>query len=534
MTRSIKKIAAIVTVGTLLSKAGGMIRQLTIAWAFGISSAYDAYNYAYILPGFFLVIIGGSNGPLHNSIVTTLASKNTSQSRSIINSLNTLIGLILLVTSIIIFLNADLIIRLVGPALNKNISDIAIIQLKIMSPVIFLSGIIGISFGTLNAKDEFFIPSIAPLLSSLTICIFLCYFWATKNNTSFHLNIDTRGGIFIASATLLGALAQYLIQIPSLIKKRLFSFKLTFNIDTDVKQAIGIVIPATLSSSMLQINVFTDLIFASIIKGAASGLSYATFLIQAPLGIISNGLLIPLLPNFSQLIKQNKYTQLTSKIQQSLMLSSILMVALGTIFISLASPIVRAIYARGSFDNTAIILVSQLLIAYGFGMPAYLGRDLLVRVFYGMKDSKTPLKISAIGIILNVIFDWILLGANTPSGNLLPINCGASGLVIATMIVNILTCSFLLLELKKKIRGLDVKKLLNDHIKLILTGLICGSISWILSNQIIWGNSFPWLLSEIIICSCSCLTIFIIISKVLKIDEINYILWIGKNKINLL
>ena len=81
MSKTIKEIAFVVTLGTFLSKFGGMARQLVIAGAFGISASYDAYNYAYIIPGFFLVLLGGINGPLHNSMVTLLADKNKVESR---------------------------------------------------------------------------------------------------------------------------------------------------------------------------------------------------------------------------------------------------------------------------------------------------------------------------------------------------------------------------------------------------------------------------------------------------------------------
>ena len=73
MEKTTREIAFVVTLGTLLSKFGGMSRQLVIAGAFGISSSYDAYNYAYIIPGFFLVLLGGINGPLHNSMVTPVS-----------------------------------------------------------------------------------------------------------------------------------------------------------------------------------------------------------------------------------------------------------------------------------------------------------------------------------------------------------------------------------------------------------------------------------------------------------------------------
>ena len=97
MPKSIKEIAFVVSLGTLLSKFGGMARQLVIAGAFGISSAYDAYNYAYIIPGFFLVLFGGINGPLHNSLVTLLADKNKVESRFFLSSINNILSLTLLI-----------------------------------------------------------------------------------------------------------------------------------------------------------------------------------------------------------------------------------------------------------------------------------------------------------------------------------------------------------------------------------------------------------------------------------------------------
>ena len=61
-----------ISFATSLSKVAGFIRQIFIAAAFGIGITYDAYNYAYIIPGFLLIIIGGINGPLHNAVVAVI------------------------------------------------------------------------------------------------------------------------------------------------------------------------------------------------------------------------------------------------------------------------------------------------------------------------------------------------------------------------------------------------------------------------------------------------------------------------------
>ncbi len=521
MPKSIKEIAFVVSLGTLLSKFGGMTRQLVIAGAFGISAAYDAYNYAYIIPGFFLVLLGGINGPLHNSMVTLIADKNKVDSRFFISSINNILSLILLVISFFIFFSSDLLINLVGASLSPEIKEIASYQLKIMSPIIFLSGLIGLGFGSLNAKKEFFIPSISPLLSSLIIIIAVSNFWINKESSVDINELNLRGGVILAKATFIGALSQYLIQIPFLIKKGIFT--ISFSIQTkysELKRAWKMIAPASLSSGMMQINVITDLFFASKIVGAAAALSYANFLVQAPLGIISNSILIPLLPVFVSLRARENHIKLIKKIHQGLIISSSSMVFLGSIFISLSAPIVILIYGRGSFNQNAIDVVSQLLIAYGIGMPFYLLRDLLVRVFYGIEDSKTPFRISIIAILLNLFFDWFLIGGTSHWGQLSPINLGVNGLVYSTTFVNLFACILLLLKLNNKLENLKLSKIVFQNLRIILTGLISGISSFLIFKIIDLPYSFFNLLFKIIISSSISLAIFYSLAIILKVDDI--------------
>ena len=96
--------------------------------------------------------------------------------------------------------------------------------------------------------------------------------------------------------------------------------------------------------------------------------------------------------------------------------------------------------------------------AYGLGMPAYLARDVLVRVFYALGDGQTPFRISVAGIGLNVGFDWLLVGGPSPSGLIVPaLNAGAPGLVLATVAVNVITCLVLLLALQHKLGQLPLQ-----------------------------------------------------------------------------
>ena len=85
-----------ISFGTSLSKLAGCFRQIFIAAAFGVGTTYDAFNYAYIIPGFLLIIIGGINGPLHTAVVAVLTPLNRKQGGIVLTQVSVKLSLILL------------------------------------------------------------------------------------------------------------------------------------------------------------------------------------------------------------------------------------------------------------------------------------------------------------------------------------------------------------------------------------------------------------------------------------------------------
>ena len=524
MARSLKGIALVVTLGTLLSKAGGLVRQLVIAAAFGVGAAYDAYNYAYVLPGFLLILLGGINGPFHSAMVSVLSRRPREEGAHILAALNTTVSALLLVVTVLLVLAADPLITLVGPGLSPQLHEIAVVQLQVMAPMAFLAGLIGLGFGSLNAADEFWIPAISPLMSSLALMLGVGLLWWQLGGQIGAPSFAMLGGLVLAAATLVGALAQWLIQLPALMRQGLARFKLVWDWNhPGVREVWRVMGPATLSSGMLQINVFTDLFFASGIVGAAAGLGYANLLVQTPLGLISNALLVPLLPTFARLTAPEDQPQLLARIRQGLMLSTASMVPIGALFIALGTPIVALVYERGAFDSSAAQLVAALLMAYGLGMPAYLGRDVLVRVFYALGDGTTPFRLSLAGIGLNVIFDWVLVGGPTPWGNQSPFNFGASGLVLATVAINVLTCLMLLLVLKRRMPAMTLIPWGMDTTRLLLAGVLTGCIVWGMSLGVDWPLGWFGLLARVGIPSLLGLAFFGLVGSAFGVAEVQEI-----------
>jgi len=444
----------------------------------------------------------------------------------VLAAINTLVGAGLIGVTLLLVVAADPLITLVGPGLDAERHAIAVLQLRWMAPMALFAGLIGLGFGALNAADEFWLPSVSPLLSSVAVIGGLGVLWLQLGPSLALPQYAVLGGAVLAASTTLGAVFQWLVQLPALARQGLHSLRLVWDWKhPGVREVLQVMGPATLSSGMLQINVFTDLFFASGIVGAAAGLGYANLLVQTPLGLLSNALLVPLLPVFARLTAPEDRGELIGRIRQGLMLSTGSMLPLGALMVGLAGPIVALIYERGAFNASAASLVGGLLMAYGVGMPAYLGRDVLVRVFYALGDGTTPFRFSMAGIGLNVIFDWLLVGGPTPWGLQLPaLNFGAPGLVLATVAVNGITCLGLLLALQGRLGGLPLRAWCRDTVMLTGAAVVSGLVAWALAVSIAWPNGLWGRLLECSLAGAASLLVYAAVASAARVPEMDQLL----------
>ena len=432
-----------ISFATSLSKVAGFIRQIVIAAAFGIGMTYDAFNYAYIIPGFLLIIIGGINGPLHNAVVAVITPLNKKDSGIVLTKVSIKLTFLFLILGLIVFFSSDFLINLIAQNLSAESKSVATYQLKILTPCIPLSAFIGLSFGALNSRNKFFISSISPAFTSLITIIFISISWAINSQNAASNYFFYTG--LLASATLTGTGVQFAIQLWEIHKIGLLRFKTWgHSVKNEEARILKLILPASISSGLGQINVFIDMFFASSFQGAASGLAYGNFLIQAPLGVLSNALILPLLPKFAKFNSNQESRNLQNSLISGIEYCFLTTIFLSGFFITFNNQIVQFVFQRGAFNSEAVFLVRNILIAYAVGIPFYLYRDLLVRTYYAIENPKLPFQLSLAGIILNVFFDWLLLGAPIHKlGNLLPYNFGVIGIILSSGIVNLIICILL-------------------------------------------------------------------------------------------
>jgi putative peptidoglycan lipid II flippase len=513
-SRSLAGIAGIVAVATLISKIFGLVREQLVAAAFGIGPVVNAYAYAYVIPGFLLILLGGINGPFHSALVSVLAKRNKSEAAPLVETVTTLVSVGLLLVTIVLIIFAGTCIDLLAPGLEAEVRSLAIWQLRIMAPVALFAGLIGIGFGTLNAADQYWLPSISPLFSSVTIVVgvaLLLWQIGEQLNAPQYFQL---GALVLAGGTVSGAILQWLAQLIAQWRTGLGTLRLRCDWRIPgVTDVLKVMAPATLSSGMLQINVYTDLFFASYITGAAAAMRYANFVVLTPLGIISNMILVPFLPVFSRLAAPENWQELKVRIRQGLFLTALTMLPLTAIFVSLSMPIVRLIYQRYQFGEDAANLVTPLLMVYGLGMFFYLGRDVLVRVFYALGDGETPFRISIINIFFNAIFDYFLVKP-----------FAAPGLVFATIAVNITSMAIFLWILHRRLNGLPLAEWGLSLLGLVFASCLAGLGSWGVSwgfERFLNSSNFLLLLLQVCLASIVAFAIFALVAMQLKLPEVD-------------
>ncbi|OPY56441.1 MAG: putative peptidoglycan biosynthesis protein MurJ [Pelotomaculum sp. PtaU1.Bin035] len=393
------KITILIAFFNLLSRFLGLIRDMVIARQFGASAATDAYLVAFTAPNLLFFIISGSLAAVVVPVFIEFSTKKDKhEAWRIFNTVFNTVTILFFIISAAGILGAAGIVRLIAPMLPDETAKLAAELAAIMFPLLIFSGWASLFAGLLNANNIFGIPAFSNVANNLVIIISA-------------LTLGSIYGIYgLAAGTVIAMAIMAFIQIPALIRAGCrYSPALELG-HPGVKKVFRLIMPAALGITVNQAYILIERIFASgMPSGSISSLNFANKLVQFPISLFVLALGTAVFPTLTRLSAIGEREEFSYTLTRLLKIMILGMVPASAGLIVLRYPIVALLFQRGEFDQRAVELTSVALLFYSVGLAGQAANIILTKAFYSLQDTRTPVKLTLITVLVNLVLSVLLI-----------------------------------------------------------------------------------------------------------------------------
>ena len=492
------KSGIIVAFFTLLSRILGYIRDILMASYLGLH--IDAFAVAFRLPNTFRTLF--AEGAFSSAFVPMFSSKLVHEDKKhalhFAGQVYSLLMLILAIFVGLMLIFMPQIIHLLAPGF-VNIPEklhLTITLAYFTTPYLFFIALASLYAGVLNSCSKFGIAAALPIILNL-VMIFAIKFLTPYSASASHA---------LSYGVLLAGICQFLVIIYA---AHLASIQIKITrivITDDIKLMFKNMIPAIIGSGVVQINLAIDTIIASFIDGAASTLYFADRLNQFPLAMIGTALSTVLLPTLSKQIREKQNSQAISTQNKALEVALFFALPCAFAFFVISPNLVSILLERGNFTSADSIKVAYALMALSFGLPAFVMIKIFTPRYFAEYDTSTPVRISVVCIILNIVFSVTLIQF-----------ISYLGIAVATSVsawINV----FLLYYFQKKRKLFLIDKNIHKQTIKIIFACVMMCFTLILFEYLTSSHVIAFII-EIILG----MSVYFIISYYLKIIDLNFL-----------
>ncbi len=405
-------VKAMATVGglTALSRLAGFARDVLTAAILGAGPIADAFFVALKLPNFFRRVT--AEGAFSVSFVPlyteALEKEGREQADDFAGNAMVIMFWILLAFTIVVMIFMPAVILLIAPGFSDDPErfNLAVTLSRITFPYLLMMSVSSLLGGVLNAHGRFAPFAAAPIFFNLALIGALVLAW--KFQSAAHA---LAMGVLVA-----GVLQFFLLYI--FIRRENIKLRIGRpHFDARIKKLFRLMGPGVIGAGIMQINLFADMIIGSFLPvGSIAYLYYADRLNQLPLGIVGIAVGTALLPMLSRaMAKVEKEGQddgsaqdlFNRALEYCLLLALPASAALAVIPLTL----ITVLFERGAFTAADSAVTAQILACYSIGLPAYIATKVFSTAHWARHDTKTPVRISISGVILNIILALAMVGS---------------------------------------------------------------------------------------------------------------------------
>ena len=398
--------AAIVGFGFLGSRLLGVVRTAAIADTFGASPELDAYWVAFRVPDLiFQVLAGATLGSAFIPVFTRLYRRETAAAAWAMasNVLTTVMaataGLCLVALAI-----TPWIVPLFAPGLGEDIGRedeltaeaVKLTRIMLLSPL--LLSVSGMITGILNARQQFFLPALAPMLYNLGII-----FGA--------LGLAGRWGVEgLAVGVVAGSAAHLLVQLPGLAREGM-RYRLRINLRDGPTREVGRLMgPRVIGLAAAQANfLVTTTFFASKVGSSAiSSLTFAWLIANLPVALFGMALSTAAFPRLAEHVAAAELDSLVETISRVLRTIMFFTIPAAIGLALLREPVTALLLERGEFNASDTAITAAALGFLCIGVVPQAGIEIHSRGFYALGDTRTPVALTLLAVVVNIVLSALL------------------------------------------------------------------------------------------------------------------------------
>lgn len=471
-TMRIARSASVVGLATLASRVLGLTRDMIILNIFP-PMLTDAFYAAFRLPSTLRYLMG--EGALSAAFIPVFSDYLRNRSRREAWELASAVMLVLLVMSSLVALAgiifAPWIVRaaLWGFASNPEKFRITVGLTRWLFPYLIFVSLVALCMGILNSLGHFAMPALSQAAFNAVVifsALVIAPRWGSRPEDRIFA---------LALGVLLGGAVQLGMQIPALRWKGVALVVGRAWTHPEIRRIARLMVPATLGLAVYHVNLLVDNLVASLLpQGSVTYLYAATRLIQFPMGTFVIGISTVAFPLMAGYAVAGDIGKLKEALNYAMRLSFFIIVPAAAGLVVLGKPIIRLLYERGQFlaagstDPTYYALVF-----YSLGLFAVGGVSVVVRCFYSLEDTRTPVRVACAAVGVNIVLDFALM---SPLGH--------GGIALATSVSSFVNLALLLWLLRKKTGALGMRRVGDSLARIAAATAAMSAVAWGVSRAV--------------------------------------------------
>ena len=513
---SLARATAVMSLGTALSRATGVVRLAVLAATLGIAETRltDTYNLANTAPNIiYELVLGGVVTSVFVPVFVEVLQKDKDRAWDVMSAILNVSLLVLIGVTILGIVSAPYIAKFYSLRLEGVDADaqqrVATFLLRLLIPQIVLYGFYFITSSILNAHKRFGPPMYTLIVNNLVLIGALVLFSRLYGVVTLETATDEQL-LLLGVGTTLSVAPGGLLLIPFVW--RLGRYRPTLALDHPSLRkllrlsgyAIGLVIANQLGYVVIQW-------LANGEQGGYSAYLSAFTFFMLPVGLFAWSLHTALVPAMSERAVNNDLEgfgeRLTVGVGATLFL--ILPSAVGLVVLDRA--LVTVFLEHGIMTARSVDLVAGVLRFFALGLLQFCMLQFFVRAFYALQDTKTPFVINCVVVAINAavnvpMFAWL----------------GVKGLAAGQAVSYAIGVGLEARVLKRRIGGIQARRMASSAARIAASAGVMGAVVFLASRLRPVGGGVDGVVLLVVYVLIGAVS-YLLLARALNVTELGYI-----------